>query len=466
MSVTPHMANMRPHTAARHWQASTAVRFFARALCASFPLAPFCTLAQNIQAAQSPCVPEVAQHQTLEQLLANTPFCQRQPDWLAHLGHQLNTQGRYTEAAEHLERALLLAPQHLGAAFAYTIALAGSGDTTSALHLLAQLTQRPDVPATLHAELLAAQHRMAHPLPTVGWQLHRHAALRLGHDTNLLGSPRLSTLTLTLPGGDLTLPVDSSNLPRPGHYYRADLRVQATHTQTNGRRTDISLALQQRNTPNLPSTNNTLAEFLLETTPTMQGVWGNAATTHLHTQSGTRYRQTAAGGGWAWGMADGTTTCQPRTGLEWQHRNLLSNTLLSSHYTGALAAVHCTSATPSLWAPSHWQLSLRHGQDNPTTPTRPGGKQHSTSLHTSAQWRNWLLHAEVTHTQDHSGYSTLLGNNQLRRTTRTLLRAEYHWQLATQWQAHVGVETYRQQSNISLFGARSTNTYISLRKNW
>ena len=414
------------------------------------------------------CLPQVAQHHTIEQLTNNISVCQNQPDWLTYLGIQLNKHKRYADAAEHLERALLLAPHNLHAATAYAIALAGSGDVLSAINLLAHISQRADLPPELRAELQTAQIQLTALPSNTSWLMQRHAAVRLGHDTNLLGTPRLNTLTLTLPTGDITLPVDSSNLPRPGYYVRADMRLHATRTQTSGRRTDISLALHQRNTHSLPSANSTLIEALAESTPARTGAWASLATTQLQTQGGTRYRQTATNAGWMWqpNPTLAYTNCQTKAGLEWQDRKLHSNNLLSSQYTGASATLQCTSAGEAGFSPRNWQIGLKLGHDNPNNAERPGGKQRTSGLHASIHWSNLTMHGEVTHTQDATGYSPLLGNNQIRHSTRSLVRAEYGWQLAEHWQTHAGIEAYHQQSNIKLFNVRSINTYISLRRSW
>lgn len=420
------------------------------------------------------CGPE-ARHHSLEQLLAHISPCQNQPDWLAHLGERLNAQGKYAEAAEHLERALLLAPQHLGAAFAYAIALAGTGDTVSAVQLLAQTSTSPDLPESQRQQLQLAQQRMAgvQHLPTLGalghgWHARPSVALRMGHDNNLLGAPRLGSLTLTLPGGDITLPLESNSQPQPGAYQRADLRLDATHLHDNGRRTDLALALQHRQTPALSAATTTQAEALAETQPTGAGPWSSASLANLHTQGGTRYHSTGLAAGWAWA----TPGCQPRLGAEWQDRQLSSNPVLSGRYTGFTLSWACNQA-PALvstsWEPQQWSIHLRAGQDNPTQTTRPGGAQRIAALRATARWPLWVAEAELAHTQDSTGYSPLLANNRVRHSTRGLLRLERQQPLHT-WspglQAHWGIEVYSQHANLALFKVHSTSVYASLRKQW
>ena len=419
-----------------------------------------------------------AQGQNIDHLLQQVPTCQHQPDWLTHLGQRLNEQGRYPEAADHLERALLLAPQHAGAALAYAIALAGVGDLPSALALLAQLTRRPDLPATDRQALLAAQTHMAEaPLPQIGgsptgWMQRHSAGLRVGYDNNLLGAPRLSDLTLTLPGGDTTLPLDVASQPRPGSYQRADVRLEATHTQTNGRRTEVALGLQHRHSPALPSTDTTQPEWALDTQPAphTSGTWVNLGQSRLHTQGGTRYHTSGLAAGWAWGT---TGTCQPRLGVEWQSRELASNPVLSGRYQGAMASWGCQLAHPttshSTWLPSSWHLSARWGTDHPQQTARPGGKQRTSTVRATLRWPLWVAEAELQHNQDATGYSPLLANNRTRHTTRGLLRVERIVPLQSVspgLYGTLGVELYGQQANLALFKIHSTSIYVAVRKQW
>jgi hypothetical protein len=58
-------------------------------------------------------------------------------------------QGRYTDALDHLERALMLNPGLKGAQIDYAVALAGIGDYASALTLVQDLLADPALPSGL-----------------------------------------------------------------------------------------------------------------------------------------------------------------------------------------------------------------------------------------------------------------------------------------------------------------------------
>lgn len=439
--------------------------------------------------AQTPavCEPQTPPRSLSDLLQNDWSHCQHHADWLAYLGERLNAQGRYVEAAEHLERALLLQPTHLAATFAYSVALAGSGDLASAVQLLAQLSTRPDVPLAQRRQLIAAQLRMAdeplsavvsHAQPALGWLTRSSVGWRVGHDNNLLGVPKLDSLTLTLPSGDLSLPVNDSGQPRAGWYQRTDGRFEASHHTHSQRRTDVAVVLQDRRNPTAPEANAQQFETLVETLPTSRGAWGNLSLAKLHTRGGTRYQSTSMGFGWAWA----TDGCQSRWGAELQDRRLSSNPVLSGRYSGliwtwACAPAPTTGASSSFvaprvtdtFAPVQWLWSVRVGADTPYNPERPGGPQHTVAVRTSVRWTQWLFETEVTHQQDRTGYSPLLDNNRIRHSTRALWRVEHQQALShgsSGLHLTIGVEGQMQRANLRLFDVRNRNAYLHLRYQW
>ena len=85
-----------------------------------------------LQAEAGAAVPDAARplacrtlNASLEALLAEVAQCQTDAEFLAQLGFLLNAQGRYTEALDHLERALMLNPGLKGAQIDYAVAPTG-----------------------------------------------------------------------------------------------------------------------------------------------------------------------------------------------------------------------------------------------------------------------------------------------------------------------------------------------------
>jgi Flp pilus assembly protein TadD len=80
----------------------------------------------------------------LEEQLAMVSDCQRSAPFLAQIGRLLIAQGRYADALDHLERAIMFDPDMASAQLDYAIALAGSGDMLSARQLLDNIIAQPD----------------------------------------------------------------------------------------------------------------------------------------------------------------------------------------------------------------------------------------------------------------------------------------------------------------------------------
>jgi tetratricopeptide (TPR) repeat protein len=169
-----------------------------------------------------------AQNASLEALLAEVAQCQTDAEFLAQLGFLLNAQGRYTEALDHLERALMLNPGLKGAQIDYAVALAGIGDYASALTLVQDLLADPALPSGLVPVLQRQIENLSVSMNTVAatsdkpLRVRGTAGVQVGYATNPLGSPNLSSLILTFPGLPVELPLDGSYLARPGSYGRAD----------------------------------------------------------------------------------------------------------------------------------------------------------------------------------------------------------------------------------------------------
>ncbi|MBK7509904.1 MAG: tetratricopeptide repeat protein [Comamonadaceae bacterium] len=118
--------------------------------------------------------------------MAEVAQCQTDAEFLAQLGFLLNAQGRYTEALDHLERALMLNPGLKGAQIDYAVALAGSGDNATALTLVQNLLADPALPSglapvlqrqieTLSASMNPGTATTDKPCGFVEWQVFRWA---------------------------------------------------------------------------------------------------------------------------------------------------------------------------------------------------------------------------------------------------------------------------------------------------
>ena len=445
-------------------------------------LPPALVLALNLGLAQpaaaqscEPPAPEATPAALQQQLLA----CQHSSSWLAAAGRLLNQQGRYLDAADYLERALLLSPDQPQARLDYTIALAGQGDFASATALAQALLAEPELTATLREplqrQLAQWQARLAQggaaSASPGGWQTGGSLALRLGYDTNLLGSPNLSSLALTLGGQTQVLPLDDSYLAREGGYLRTDAQLLLRHQSPTGARWDLAASLRARHSPTVTQAASNQYDLSAERTQApgaSQGpyIYIAAAASGLDTSTGSRYSSQGLAAGLDWHRS---SACQLRLGLELSWRNYPADTLLSGQYRGATAAWVCHQ--PDV---SQWLLAAKAGQDSAQDQLRAGGDQAQASLRLAhyrplALWGQpggLLAELELAASRDARGYSNLLNNASVRTLQRSTARLELQRPLAPGWQWLAGAEGVHQQSSLSLFGLSSWGPYTSINRRW
>jgi hypothetical protein len=191
-----------------------------------------------------------------EQLLPHLQRCQRSSTYLAHLGHQLNRQQRYLEAAEHPSAPSCSTPTPPPPRWTTPSPWPVGTPLGPAAHCRPAGAHRPA--ARQRSALQATRAHWAQAADTRLQQTRLQAYLRWGWDNNLLGAPNLSSLTLTFPTEAIQLLLDESNRPRPGSYQRADLRLDHTLVQSGGTRWDIGLALLQRHSAAVPEASRQL----------------------------------------------------------------------------------------------------------------------------------------------------------------------------------------------------------------
>ena len=403
----------------------------------------------------------------LPQELLKLSECQQDSAWLGWVGWALNQNGRYAEAVDYLERSLMLDSRPLRVQMDYAIALAGSGDGMASIQLMQSLLQEPLLPPALRASLAREVARWSTPEQPQGWRHRGYAAAKLGHDTNLLGTPDISSLMLTIQGQNVMLPLDASYARQPGNYARTDLGWNAGNGPWQ-----LSASLGAR--AGLQAKDAGLAQAQAAAEYVAPAYYAGANLALFNSDLGTRFSTTGLGGGLQWSRGN----CVTRTGLELQQRRLHGNSILSGRYAGAVVQHTCEARAGSAWplGMQLWQASLRWGEDTPEQAERAGGRQRQGLLRLVAVgqgWQprhQWLLDGEAFLQVDTSGYSSLLQDAARRRISRAAMRAEYSWPLAAagaqSWQLALGVEWQRQRANLVLFQQRSEGAYLALRSQW
>ncbi len=392
--------------------------------------------------------------------------CQNDVAFLVALGRVLRALGQTDEAAEHLERALLLAPNDPAALRAFAQALADLGDPTAARQILALAA--PLEPNTSGNP--SSRSQGWRPPVRIAW---RDAwSLTGGAERNLLGVTSASTLTLTLPGLDpsrpvlVTLPLEASAQPRSGGYLQAGASWQAFISRDTDPRGDsqqewgLQAAVRWRQVPALPAAGFATVEVAATHQRRYASKpWGHhfsAMAAYLDSRTGVTYGQaglTAALDGTAWG-------CQARAGVEWLARRYGSNPVLDGHQSALQLQAACSPAL---------QLTLRGGRDQPMDSQRPGGVQQLVDLRARGQFGAWAWEAEWARLRDRSGYSPLLDAGAPRHQTRRAWRVERVAYSQRQTGCDdcrrqlllVGLEAQQRQSRIELFKTNNLGLFMS-----
>lgn len=423
--------------------------------------------------------------------------CQHQPQWLARLGNYLNQRGQYREAAEHLERALMLDPLQIDAQIDYAIAMAGLGDKISAVALIQDLLQNPQLPPALQPVLTQQQAQLSKerraPSTRTPWQTQIQLSAVLGRDSNLLGAPNIDSLALTLGGITQTLPLEASYLAQAGNYHRTEAVFHARRQENHGPQWDLLASTRQRDSHTLAQVESNQYELIAERSTTHQvpgqkmlpGNYLRLSMAELKTRQSGRYQVQGLAFGWGQALqADSNLNrCVWRAGIEVQSREYASNSSLSGQYRGLSLLGSCQRplSTTGPQQSTQWHLSIRSGKDHPRDAARAGGAQTQTAIQMHLQvpaqrlWQSaqgqWGLSGEWAKSQDTQTYSPLLNSGEVRKINKYSAKLEYLRNLSettqsARWQAHAGLEWTVHKSNIRLFGLRSWGPYAGLRFVW
>lgn len=441
----------------------------------------------------------------LKSMLAQLPACGKDAMFLSNLGQLLNSQGRYLEAADHLEHALMLEPGLKDAQFSYAIALTGSGDVASARSLIDNLLSDVALPPELRPLIERQKVRLADGgavADPAAWEKRFTLSTRVGYDTNLLGSPNITSLSVIQSGQTFVLPLADNFLARPAAYVRADAQFELGGIAADGARWDAIASLRGRYSPALAIAGSTQVDLLIErshfapnaglsVTPLgveastgSNGSYYNASASTLNANSGTRFAAAGLGAGWgnAWGSKT-SRNCQSRAGLELQERKYLDNEVLSGRYTGFSLIWSCENLQGA-----RILLGLKAGRDQASSVSRPGGNQQQFSWRVGAFLPQTLLIKDESDTtpgsttgkprnglsfdfehsqqRDSSIYSDFIDSGRSRVMLRTTLRAEYQYTFSRSVQGVFGAEWVGQTSNIELFRLGSQGVYSGLRMGW
>ena len=433
--------------------------------------------------------------QSLAQLDSAVERCLNNPRFHAQRGLVLQLMGQPAAAVESLERSLLLDPDQPGTQLDYALALRDAGDPASAQALLQQISQRTDLPPglqpVLQTQLAAAPNRSGGT-----WDQHLKVSFSGGFDSNLNNATSDAQLTLTFPAGEVSLPLVDASRAQRGAALVTALQYQASKP-VNDQLWVLQAELRNRNTRQADTAYQQLdlaAQWLQA--PAAPAQWqarfgySNLRFGSVDLLHGVR---AAVVHQWQTVWPGSRSTCRPLAGLEADLRRYPTTPQLDGAYRGLLLSIACDATEGSATALAtdkpgdflfgnpyaslpRFSLQLRSGQDRATTDQRPGGNTMATDLRTAAYGRlllpgvpvfDWTAEYNWLQQQDSTGYSPLLGNNAVRKSTRQVVRLELAHQLpasvlgGARWFA--SAELSRQASNLSAFAAKGHALHSGLR---
>lgn len=425
----------------------------------------------------------------LPHLQASLPACQNNVEWLVLAGQALMAAQQHLLASDYLERAIMLAPENQGAKLDYALALAGSEQPDAALSLLSGLQKEPDMPQhlrasiqALFAKLQAAESKAAQAAQKDTQRAsHKfYAGLKAGRDSNLLGAPNLSELSLNFSGIPFNLPLDSSYLSQAGNYTRADLgwnyvapteggHMWQAWAQARDRSSPASAdAMLRQGSVGAEFKSSPLASKTLNGNSSLQaGLFALAQGIALQGGSGVRYNaQTLSMGvhsNFSAGNGSGNTKCEAKLGPEWQQRDLISNPLLSGRYAGVAFQWVCQPSADTVLL-----AALSSGRDTPNDPARAGGQQNETGARIMAKQGPVQMELEADYKRDSTVYSVLLSERP-RKIARVGGRLEWQGELKVEgssYQVQAGYQWSLQKSNLQLFRQQNHGPYVGISKAW
>jgi len=384
--------------------------------------------------------------------------CHKHAPFLHRLGQLLNQLGRYDEAIDPLEGALLYRPEHWPSQLEFAIALEGSGDHISAQGLLASLAQDPKLDPDTREQI---QQLMGRPVTPTTVSRNISLSLATGYDNNLLGATSSTEFNLTTANGLIPVQLSEDLRPRAGTFVRAEAVYDGQLSSSYTSVWRYTLAASLRGTQGFPAADQSQWSFALErATATDHGPYLLFQSQTLVQASATAVQQTQVGAGYDI-LASRSDTCQVRFGIDAQSLRYPGNLELNGIYTGIASHTSC----PGLGL--HFQF--RGGVDQPQQDSRPGGTQRQYNMRISkrnAVGAGFLtLDWHVGYQQDNEGYSALLSDNARRALNRQSIRAEYRWQSGN-WAPYIGMEWLEQRSNIALFALQNQVLTVGFRSVW
>ena len=397
-----------------------------------------------------------AQRAALRRAQTFSLACENRFDYHAHLGGLLLAMNQASQAANALEKSLLLNPEQPGTQLDFAHALALMGETASAQQIVSQVSARPDIHPGLRQWLLDTSAEQ--PSALARWSWAQMLQTTAGHETNLSSATHANAITLFLSNGPVLVPLDDGSKPQSGAGLKNLLAVQG-QSPTGGSDLRVTMALQTRHASGVPE-NHMAAFSATYVEPLKAGHlhvrWDGH---HFHRNNSFTYQD--QGLSLQYHLAAWSLPCKWRTSLGSADQTFSSNTNLNGRLTQVRLEGSCKHIDQS---ETHWGLGA--GTDRAQSTQRPGGdktRQDWTIRHErpvgKVTTQAWLRQTTL---QDSERFSPLLGDL-VSRSTRVDWGAGAWWPVAPQWSAGLDVESTSQKSSNALLNIKNLSIYAGLR---
>jgi len=370
------------------------------------------------------------------------------PKELVAIAITLNSQARYAEAVDLLERALLLSPKVPKGLIEYQKALAGIQGARKMKVIDLDLTS-----------LLQA-----------GWHIKRQAHIKVGVSDNLNRAPTSPTIPISIAGQAVNVLLADDERPKSGQGLELGIALEAYSRLNSTVELIASAEILQRKATETGYINYQwakLAASWVEALPKNHSiVWGVTADILNYNQQRPYY---VLQGMTRYGFPS-WQKCVPQIGLDIKHQAQQKNKALEGQYIGGVVALNCHKKDQA------YTLQLSLGQDWANNE-RLGGDQKKARLQLSHIWNvgeqikgdKLSTTASYFRQQDQKGYSALLNNGSKRNIQRIDLSIEYAWPMhmfGKNWQGFTSIEWTKQESNILLFETAAQEVWFGLKKTW
>lgn len=400
---------------------------------------------------------------------------------------------RFGEARSALLSAVAADPTFAGAWLDLAIAAQAEGDTVQAEEFLTILEARFTLPAPIAAGVRNLRQRILTERavsPGTGWRWSGVFQFAGGYDSNANAGLSLSDLTLTLPGGNVVLPLAPAQQPRADFYALGSMGVDGTRrlgrgqletsasvkTRVHGKLRDfdtVEISAQAGYASNEPAFSGTFARVL-------PGPWRVGAVAHqLRLGGNTLLDSLGVTAVHAWTQVP----CSPQAGVEFDLRHFPIASNLDSRLFWLSANATCD--TSWLGPGGRLSMQLRTGREAArgeflSNMGRPGGDTRHMEITLLQRWswagRNGTHKVEAqsqwARARDTDGYSPLLAGNARRRLTRSTAALAYTVPLQAGgadgegWNATLALQAFRQRSNLEVFRLKGEVFQASVQRNW